>query len=58
MNSWGNLGGAVAPTVIGYVLMASGNNWNLTFYISAAVYIAAVPCWLLLNSVQPMEGSR
>ncbi|MEP6963195.1 MAG: MFS transporter, partial [Acidobacteriota bacterium] len=37
MNSWGNLGGAVAPAVIGYVLAASNNNWNLTFYISAAV---------------------
>ncbi len=58
MNSWGNLGGAVAPTVIGYVLAASGNNWNLTFYISAAVYAAAVPCWWALNSVTPMEGTE
>lgn len=57
MNSWGNLGGAVAPTVIGYVLAASGNNWNLTFYISAAVYAAAIPCWYFLDSVTPLEGT-
>ena len=38
MNSWGNLGGAISPMVIGYVLQWTGNNWNLTFYIAAAVY--------------------
>ena len=58
MNSWGNLGGAAAPAVIGYVLAASGSNWNLTFYISAVVYAAAIPCWLLLDSVTPLEGTK
>jgi MFS transporter, ACS family, glucarate transporter len=58
MNSWGNLGGAVAPAVIGYVLAATSNNWNLTFYISAAVYAAAIPCWVFLDSVTPLEGTR
>jgi MFS transporter, ACS family, glucarate transporter len=57
MNSWGNLGGAVAPTVIGYVLAWTSGNWNLTFYISAAVYAAAIPCWLFLDSVTPLEGT-
>jgi MFS family permease len=57
MNSWGNLGGAVAPTVIGYVLAASNSNWNLTFYISAAVYAAAIPCWYFLDSTKPIEGT-
>jgi ACS family glucarate transporter-like MFS transporter len=58
MNSWGNLGGAMAPAVIGYVLAASGSNWNLTFYISAAVYAAAIPCWYFLDSVTPLEGTE
>ena len=58
MNSWGNLGGALAPTVIGYVLAASGNNWNLTFYISAAVYAAAIPCWYFLDSTKPIGGTE
>jgi MFS family permease len=58
MNSWGNLGGALAPIVIGYVLVASNSNWNLTFYISAAVYAAAIPCWLFLDSVTPLKGTK
>ncbi len=58
MNSWGNLGGAAAPLAIGYLLAYSNNNWNLTFYISAAVYAAAIPCWLALDSVTPLEGTK
>lgn len=56
MNSWGNLGGAVAPTVIGYVLAASGSDWNLTFYMSGVVYLAGVPCWLWLDSSRGMDA--
>jgi nitrate/nitrite transporter NarK len=55
MNSWGNLGGAVAPVVIGYVLAWTNNNWNVAFYISAFLYAAAIPCWIFLDSVTPLE---
>jgi nitrate/nitrite transporter NarK len=55
MNSWGNLGGAVAPAVIGYVLSWTHNNWNVAFYISAILYAAAIPCWIFLDSVTPLE---
>jgi len=55
MNSWGNLGGAVAPAVIGYVLAWTHNDWNVAFYISAALYAAAIPCWIFLDSVTPLE---
>jgi predicted MFS family arabinose efflux permease len=55
MNSWGNLGGAVAPAVIGYVLAWTNNNWNVAFYISAVLYAAAIPCWIFLDSVTPLE---
>jgi len=55
MNSWGNLGGAVAPAVIGYVLAWTNNNWNVAFYISAFLYAAAVPCWIFLDSVTPLD---
>ncbi len=55
MNSWGNLGGAVAPAVIGYVLAWTNNNWNVAFYISAFLYAAAIPCWIFLDSVTPLE---
>ncbi len=56
MNSWGNLGGAVAPAVIGYVLAWTNNNWNIAFYISAVLYAAAIPCWIFLDSVTPLES--
>jgi ACS family glucarate transporter-like MFS transporter len=56
MNTLGNVGGAMSPMVIGYVLKWSNQNWNLTFYISAAVYAAGILCWLFLDSVTPIEG--
>jgi len=52
---WGNLGGAVAPAVIGYVLASTNNNWNVAFYISAVLYAAAIPCWIFLDSVTPLD---
>jgi nitrate/nitrite transporter NarK len=57
MNSWGNLGGAISPMVIGYVLQWTGSNWNLTFYIAAAVYAGGILCWLFLDSTTPIEGT-
>lgn len=56
MNTWGNVGGAMSPMVIGYVLKWTNNNWNLTFYIAAAVYAAGIVCWYFLDSVTPLEG--
>jgi ACS family glucarate transporter-like MFS transporter len=55
MNTWGNVGGALCPLVIGYVL-AWTNNWNLTFYIGSAVYAGGALCWMFLDSVTPLEG--
>ncbi len=56
MNTWGNVGGAMSPMVIGYVLKWTHNDWNLTFYIAAAVYAAGILCWYFLDSVTPLEG--
>lgn len=56
MNTWGNIGGAMSPVVIGYVLKWTGNNWNLTFYLAAAVYGAGILCWYFLDSTTPLEG--
>ena len=56
MNSWGNLGGAISPMVIGYVLQWTGSNWNLTFYVASAVYACGILCWMFLDSTTPIEG--
>jgi sugar phosphate permease len=58
MNSWGNLGGGLAPLVIGYILHWSHGNWNLALYVSAAIYSLGVVCWLLLDPVTPLEAGR
>jgi len=56
MNMMGNFGGAISPTVIGYVLRWTHDNWDMTFYISAAVYIFGVVFWRLLDPVTPLEA--
>jgi MFS family permease len=54
MNMLGNMGGAISPLAIGYILTWSGNNWNLTFYLSAAVYLMGIVCWRFLDPVTPL----
>lgn len=51
MNMWGNVGGAMCPMAIGYMLKWSGNDWNLTFYVSAVIYVMGVVFWRLLDPV-------
>jgi MFS family permease len=55
MNMWGNFGGAMCPLAIGYMLRWSGNNWNLTFYVSAAIYLMGIVCWFFLDPVTPLD---
>ena len=55
MNMWGNIGGAICPLAIGYILKWTGGNWNLTFYVSGAIYLMGILCWLLLDPVTPLE---
>jgi nitrate/nitrite transporter NarK len=54
----GNLGGAVSPTVIGYMLRWTNDNWDLTFYVSATIYGVAVLLWRFLDPVTPLEARR
>jgi MFS transporter, ACS family, glucarate transporter len=57
MNMMGNLGGAVSPAAIGWLLSTTNNNWNLAFYVSAAVYFAGIFFWIALDPVKPLEES-
>jgi MFS family permease len=56
MNMCGNIGGALAPLAIGYMLTWSHSNWNLTFYVSAAVYAMGMIFWRFLDPVTPIEA--
>ncbi|MEX2263868.1 MAG: MFS transporter [Bryobacteraceae bacterium] len=55
MNMAGNIGGALSPIAIGYILSLTDSNWDMTFYVSAAVYFAGTFCWLALDPVTPLE---
>lgn len=55
MNMMGHFGGAVAPTVIGYILEYTGNNWSLAFYASAAIYFLGVFCWMAIDPVTSLD---
>jgi len=58
MNMWGNVGGALCPLVTGYILKWSPGNWNMTLYVSAAIYLLGLVCWLLLDPVTPLRDDR
>jgi MFS family permease len=55
MNMLGHFGGSVAPTVTGYLLVATGNSWNIVFYVSAAIYAAGALCWAFIDSTTPLD---
>jgi MFS transporter, ACS family, glucarate transporter len=54
MNMCGNFAGVVAPSLVGYILKRTGD-WNLTFYISAAIYAGGILCWLAIDPFRKLE---
>jgi MFS transporter, ACS family, glucarate transporter len=58
MNMLGNFGGAVSPTAIGFILHWTHNNWDVAFYVSAAVYFCGSFFWLLVDPVTPLESAE
>jgi sugar phosphate permease len=58
MNMMGNIGGALSPLVVGYLLAWTSQNWTLTFYVSAAIYSLGAVCWLYIDSNTPLESAQ
>lgn len=58
MNMMGNFGGAISPMVIGYMLQWTSSNWDLTFYVAAAVYFAGSFFWAFLDPVTPLDRAH
>lgn len=54
MNSLGNLAGVALPVAIPYILRWAHQNWNVTFYVSAAVYATGILSWVFLDSATPL----
>ncbi|MCL5099010.1 MAG: MFS transporter [Candidatus Omnitrophica bacterium] len=64
MNMMGNLGGAVGPVVVGYILESgkkavdatpSPESWILALLVAAAVYAVGAFSWLFIDPVTPLE---
>jgi ACS family glucarate transporter-like MFS transporter len=55
MNMMGSIAGASSVLVVGYLLAWTSQNWTLTFYISAGIYLLGAVCWLFLDSHTPLE---
>ena len=55
MNMMGNAGGALAPTVAGFILKNTANDWNLVIYVAAAIYFLGTFFWVALDPVTPLE---
>ena len=61
MNMMGNLGGAVGPIVVGYLLKTTGQNWGLIYDVSAGALVLAAVCWIFIDpvtSLAPIEAAR
>ncbi|MBO0724002.1 MAG: MFS transporter [Blastocatellia bacterium] len=48
MNTVGNIGGTIAPLVVGYAVKSYGS-WTPPFYIMAAVFVFGAVMWLFID---------
>ena len=48
MNMVGNIGGTIAPVVVGYAVERTGS-WNIPFYVTAGVLAIGVVMWMLID---------
>jgi MFS family permease len=53
MNMASAVGGSLAPILTGRLLATPGG-WKMNFWISAAVYLLGLCCWLFLDPVTPL----
>lgn len=54
MNTFGNLGGAVCPVVVGYWLERWGS-WQGSLLSVSACYLMAALCWCAIDPTRPLE---
>jgi MFS transporter, ACS family, glucarate transporter len=55
MNTFGNLGGAVSPLVVGFCLERWGS-WEAPLFSVAGLYLIAALCWLLVDPEKRLEN--
>lgn len=55
MNTAGQVGGALSPVVLGYVLQKTGN-WDFPLYATGGLYILGGLCWLVIDARKARLG--
>ncbi len=55
MNMMGNLAGYASPVIGGYILQATGRDWNTFLYVLAAVYLAGTAIWPFIDPETAIE---
>jgi MFS family permease len=55
MNMASAVGGSLAPILTGK-LLSNPDGWQINFWISAAVYLVGLCCWLFLDPVTPLSA--
>jgi sugar phosphate permease len=55
MNTFGSIGGLLAPWTVPYILEAAGNNWNAVILTIASWYFVGALCWLGIDPVTPLD---
>jgi MFS family permease len=56
MNTVGNLGGLVAPLVVGFAVEKWGS-WTFPFYVTAVIYAGSALAWLAIDPNRKIEVS-
>jgi MFS transporter, ACS family, glucarate transporter len=56
MNSFGNLGGALSPVVIG-LRLDRGGSWDAPLWSVAALYLVAAFCWLAIDPDRTLRAA-
>ncbi len=55
MNTWGSVGGLLAPWTIPVILERAGGNWSVPILVIAFWYGIGALCWLGIDSATPLE---
>jgi MFS transporter, ACS family, glucarate transporter len=53
MNSLGQIGGVIAPVLVGWLVQRYGS-WQLPLLISAAYYVVSALLWFVIDAEQPL----
>jgi len=58
MNTAGNISSFTAPPIVAYILAYTNDNWTITFYVSAAIYLIGAAAWFWIDPITPLEPTR